>query len=138
MIRRPPRSTRTDTLFPYTTLFRSEPGAGQDEPLAEHRRDMAEAPAVRMKERHDGHQRLVGVEFEAEADQHRVEQARPMRIENTLRRASRARCIEERTGEALGKAAPAGIGRGAAQSEKLDEPERVEAVRRNQIGRAHV
>src|SRR3546814_12066456 len=26
MIRRPPRSTRTDTLFPYTTLFRSLPG----------------------------------------------------------------------------------------------------------------
>src|SRR3546814_1121660 len=26
MIRRPPRSTRTDTLFPYTTLFRSGPG----------------------------------------------------------------------------------------------------------------
>src|SRR3546814_15299485 len=39
MIRRPPRSTRTDTLFPYTTLFRSSmtlniillgpPGAGK-------------------------------------------------------------------------------------------------------------
>src|SRR3546814_6334073 len=26
MIRRPPRSTRTDTLFPYTTLFRSRVG----------------------------------------------------------------------------------------------------------------
>src|SRR3546814_6565983 len=26
MIRRPPRSTRTDTLFPYTTLFRSRDG----------------------------------------------------------------------------------------------------------------
>src|SRR3546814_4824244 len=26
MIRRPPRSTRTDTLFPYTTLFRSGEG----------------------------------------------------------------------------------------------------------------
>src|SRR3546814_14559081 len=26
MIRRPPRSTRTDTLFPYTTLFRSAEG----------------------------------------------------------------------------------------------------------------
>src|SRR3546814_4274302 len=26
MIRRPPRSTRTDTLFPYTTLFRSDGG----------------------------------------------------------------------------------------------------------------
>src|SRR3546814_2561918 len=27
MIRRPPRSTRTDTLFPYTTLFRSHTGS---------------------------------------------------------------------------------------------------------------
>src|SRR3546814_6787790 len=27
MILRPPRSTRTDTLFPYTTLFRSRPGS---------------------------------------------------------------------------------------------------------------
>src|SRR3546814_10571370 len=29
MIRRPPRSTRTDTLFPYTTLFRSPDGPDQ-------------------------------------------------------------------------------------------------------------
>src|SRR3546814_12691849 len=29
MIRRPPRSTRTDTLFPYTTLFRSACGIDQ-------------------------------------------------------------------------------------------------------------
>src|SRR3546814_6694024 len=28
MIRRPPKSTRTDTLFPYTTLFRSIPHIG--------------------------------------------------------------------------------------------------------------
>src|SRR3546814_1511200 len=38
MIRRPPRSTRTDTLFPYTTLFRSyygndKDGQGVNEPL---------------------------------------------------------------------------------------------------------
>src|SRR3546814_5262169 len=33
MIRRPPRSTRTDTLFPYTTLFRSPPQPpGQHDP----------------------------------------------------------------------------------------------------------
>src|SRR3546814_21143049 len=31
MIRRPPRSTRTDTLFPYTTLFRSRIDAEDDE-----------------------------------------------------------------------------------------------------------
>src|SRR3546814_18947425 len=30
MLRRPPRSTRTDTLFPYTTLFRSGDSDGQD------------------------------------------------------------------------------------------------------------
>src|SRR3546814_18407471 len=37
MIRRPPRSTRTDTLFPYTTLFRSAhlaEHAGEHLPLA--------------------------------------------------------------------------------------------------------
>src|SRR3546814_1108475 len=30
MIRRPPRSTRTDTLFPYTTLFRSATATVED------------------------------------------------------------------------------------------------------------
>src|SRR3546814_14278791 len=37
MILRPPRSTRTDTLVPYTTLFRST-GLGLDGPLAEDNR----------------------------------------------------------------------------------------------------
>src|SRR3546814_17317317 len=32
MIRRPPRSTRTDTLFPYTTLFRSRGNPVSDDP----------------------------------------------------------------------------------------------------------
>src|SRR3546814_1620509 len=32
MIRRPPRSTRTDTLFPYTTLFRSHAEIGGEAP----------------------------------------------------------------------------------------------------------
>src|SRR3546814_11339970 len=34
MIRRPPRSTRTDTLFPYTRLFRSKGGAGRGGAIA--------------------------------------------------------------------------------------------------------
>src|SRR3546814_4860064 len=34
MIRRPPRSTRTDTLFPYTTLFRSIRSASGSDPAA--------------------------------------------------------------------------------------------------------
>src|SRR3546814_14421782 len=46
MIRRPPRSTRTDTLFPYTTLFRSRAGGIEAERLEIarqhlHRRDPA-------------------------------------------------------------------------------------------------
>src|SRR3546814_19880314 len=35
MIRRPPRSTRTDTLFPYTTLFRSLPIVFPDQDLSQ-------------------------------------------------------------------------------------------------------
>src|SRR3546814_3738140 len=33
MIRRPPRSTRTDTLFPYTTLFRSDGSMTAEAPM---------------------------------------------------------------------------------------------------------
>src|SRR3546814_3251101 len=38
MIRRPPRSTRTDTLFPYTTLFRSARAVRTGVPVARVRR----------------------------------------------------------------------------------------------------
>src|SRR3546814_17104321 len=41
MIRRPPRSTRTDTLFPYTTLFRSRRMKGTQLALAVQLRDTA-------------------------------------------------------------------------------------------------
>src|SRR3546814_9138372 len=41
MIRRPPRSTRIDTLFPYTTLFRSAAGSrGHVPDLSRHTRDV--------------------------------------------------------------------------------------------------
>src|SRR3546814_16516919 len=53
-IRLPPRSTRTDTLFPYTTLFRSghagrltDPGLNPDRMRAVPRRGTVEATAVR-------------------------------------------------------------------------------------------
>src|SRR3546814_9352122 len=43
MIRRQPRATRTDTLFPYPTLFRSiEPGCGIDIEPDKHNMDRAE------------------------------------------------------------------------------------------------
>src|SRR3546814_12238075 len=36
MLRRPPRSTRTDTLFPYTTLFRSKLGSDVEQRILRH------------------------------------------------------------------------------------------------------
>src|SRR3546814_7750165 len=62
MIRRPPRSTRTDTLFPYTTLFRSIKG------LFNHRRRQtrhADAVATHLRR----HGLAVGVEH---GDLHRL------------------------------------------------------------------
>src|SRR3546814_2676365 len=51
MIRRPPRSTRTDTLFPYTTLFRSH---GADEAAAVHLGGAADLRAPRHAGRDAG------------------------------------------------------------------------------------
>src|SRR3546814_960431 len=51
MIRRPPRSTRTDTLFPYTTLFRSD-RAGRC--VRQSGADGAVEPFAQMKRRPEG------------------------------------------------------------------------------------
>src|SRR3546814_19812377 len=58
MIRRPPRSTRTDTLFPYTTLFRSQ----VDDPPARERAAVVDAdddppPAIERGDLDIGRQR---------------------------------------------------------------------------------
>src|SRR3546814_12924220 len=49
MIRRPPRSTRTDTLFPYTTLFRSTSEALQAKGLTDVASISGQAPNVTLK-----------------------------------------------------------------------------------------
>src|SRR3546814_17773748 len=65
MIRRPPRSTRTDTLFPYTTLFRSEGAAVHID-----RRGSGCAPgAARLDSQAAGRaDDLVGVDIDGRAD----------------------------------------------------------------------
>src|SRR3546814_11369267 len=52
MIRRPPRSTRTDTLFPYTTLFRSDNAAHsfQTRPHLQPRRLAVPDPGQRRRD----------------------------------------------------------------------------------------
>src|SRR3546814_8219857 len=63
MIRRPPRSTRTDTLFPYTTLFRSvrhgDRGGVRHHGAGRHREGLAEP--------RPGRRICVGHRFEAAA-----------------------------------------------------------------------
>src|SRR3546814_6278148 len=65
MIRRPPRSTRTDTLLPYTTLFRSDQ-RHEDAALAEP--DVA--PLVRADEHHPVHDDHPGDDHRCEAQVH--------------------------------------------------------------------
>src|SRR3546814_14974683 len=49
MIRRPPRSTRTDTLFPYTTLFRSPAQAPQTADVSDGGVDQFASSAVEVQ-----------------------------------------------------------------------------------------
>src|SRR3546814_14492887 len=76
MIRRPPRSTRTDTLFPYTTLFRSRPRApprdDPGEPRREYVRDRHRGAARRGLCRRLGRDRFRARAWRREAQRHRL------------------------------------------------------------------
>src|SRR3546814_11097578 len=54
MIRRPPRSTRTDTLFPYTTLFRSSRAATDRSPRSLQRHHVVAVVAAEELHELDG------------------------------------------------------------------------------------
>src|SRR3546814_9247065 len=81
MIRRPPRSTRTDTLFPYTTLFRS----GEDARTLRKRLDrpVSAAGAFLSESEGGGDQRrgaLSGAHSGARSEEHTSELQSLMRI----------------------------------------------------------
>src|SRR3546814_2649082 len=82
MIRRPPRSTRTDTLFPYTTLFRSKIVGGEaGSPV---RQDMGDAERERLSggvEEGDGVGGILRVVYgEMRSEEHTSELQSLMRI----------------------------------------------------------
>src|SRR3546814_5847413 len=98
MIRRPPRSTRTDILFPYTTLFRSPgvdagagavlhgPGAGRSD-RAQRLALAAHHPARYLQQRDDDHllrrpggERRVEIETTPRSEEHTSELQSLMRI----------------------------------------------------------
>src|SRR3546814_10576967 len=81
MIRRPPRSTRTDTLFPYTTLVRSHapsPGAGR-QPAFPPARRCRPGPARRAR-RCSGSNRPPRGRRRARSEEHTSELQSLMRI----------------------------------------------------------
>src|SRR3546814_14955300 len=108
MIRLPPRSTRTDTLFPYTTLFRSVIGDGDhlllllriaraplDEALARNPRDFNRRLAdrrdprpamLRDREAAEPDQRQFGRDRQAAIDRGREPTRRPLAVGGADRR----------------------------------------------------
>src|SRR3546814_8968769 len=87
MIRRPPRSTRTDTLFPYTTLFRSD-GEGLELPAQ---------PLVRRDhlDRRSGTLRLGAAVVEGNAD-HRSEE-HTSELQSLMRISYAVFCLKKKT-----------------------------------------
>src|SRR3546814_7117273 len=81
MIRRPPRSTRTDTLFPYTTLFRSPAVPGPDR-CGARRLQGRQLPAEpdRNRARNLGSQDAVGAGHARRSEEHTSELQSLMRI----------------------------------------------------------
>src|SRR3546814_3520865 len=80
MIQRPPRSTRTDTLFPYTTLFRS----GIDKILVAFRATRGEMVDIRKPGNDNGGVVVVHVQandyFDAKVAQGAAQVAAPMAV----------------------------------------------------------
>src|SRR3546814_7008248 len=128
MIRRPPRSTRTDTLFPYTTLFRSHDIIA----IGDQRREIARYTLGGARDGAQisifelGHTTTFGM---LDTDMHAIVS------EHFHRRFARRLVIEIAVAgriehDLLPKARPIGIGSGNAVRRLLRK--------RNKIGRAHV
>src|SRR3546814_15417492 len=85
MYRRPPRSTRTDTLFPYSTLFRSGRGAKRV-PRADARQRQVEKEAIqigiieRVAAQDQRHMRIEAPGLAARSEEHTSELQSLMRI----------------------------------------------------------
>src|SRR3546814_15893470 len=100
MIRRPPRSTRTDTLFPYTTLFRSLAAIGEEQREDEKFKpfvaglEATERELMGVFERH-GVTRIAAIGLPLDPNQHQAMLEIPSDKESgKIGRAScRARCV---------------------------------------------
>src|SRR3546814_1448030 len=98
MIRRPPRSTRTDTLFPYTTLFRSPRYAAADR-AARRPEQCADRSRRRRRDRHlrpAAARRHRGQRTQAAVQRRTVHPRRLLLRPETRRQAARHPCRRAR------------------------------------------
>src|SRR3546814_13319999 len=100
MIRRPPRSTRTDTLFPYTTLFRSR---GRGLPFEGNYSSWLEQKEKRLAQEEkteSGRQRVLKQELEWIRQSPRARQAKSKaRVQAYESLVAQARSEERRVGK---------------------------------------
>src|SRR3546814_6743517 len=120
MIRRPPRSTRTNTLFPYTPLFRSD-GAALSARRAGQRRDAARFRQVEERP----HQASRGG-------------ARRNDLGDLQRRSATARRLSRSRNPDAARSARIATAAAVARLQPPDRREQLEALLGKQIGRAHV
>src|SRR3546814_6908903 len=91
MIRRPPRSTRTDTLFPYTTLFRS--GRAQP-PRQRARADHADGPGRGLFDQVEG---IVDMTAEHRRDIARRSEEHTSELQSLMRISYAVFCLKKKT-----------------------------------------
>src|SRR3546814_7488852 len=94
MIRRPPRSTRTDTLFPYTTLFRSAHGAGRAAVLGQQAHDREEdlrLAGARLADHAEGLARL-----DAEGDESGRSEEHTSELQSLMRTSYAVFCLTKK------------------------------------------
>src|SRR3546814_4442726 len=114
MIRRTPRSTRTDTLFPYTTPFRShalephhdeggEHAQGQRQDRDQRRADVPEEQAADDRDDDELLDQLVGEildrtidELRAVIDRHHRSEAHTSELQSLMRSSSAAFCLTKK------------------------------------------
>src|SRR3546814_3994352 len=99
MIRRPPRSTRTDTLFPYTTLFRSDDSAVEIDVVDFARLQTAgdQDSLVRAVELYRG-EFLAGIEVDSEVFNEWLQQTRAWYREQVEAILARLLALQEQAG----------------------------------------
>src|SRR3546814_13075566 len=124
MIRRPPRSTRTDTLFPYTTLFRS-PGGRRHLPVhralvrrTAHRLTSPQSSSCFQGPVAASHHAAEGVgrPFVELPDKHGEAAAKCLAVARRAEADGRGGCAPDRSGDVSGKKASVRVDRGGGGS----------------------